>query len=122
VLTVISALSPSDLVPDFIPGIGLLDDLIVIPLGIALALRFMPQDVWDEYRKKALAGFAEVNLASFEGVLLILFILLRLWRSSSSVSRRSSSDFFSCSSWTCTPLQTPSTGGRFSSRPGLGSC
>lgn len=80
VLTVIYALSPIDLVPDFIPWIGLLDDLIVIPLGIALALRFMPQDVWDEYRTKAQAGFAEVKLASFEGVLLILFILLGLWK------------------------------------------
>ncbi|HOX36133.1 MAG TPA: YkvA family protein [Methanoregulaceae archaeon] len=80
VLTVVYALSPIDLVPDFIPGIGFLDDLVIIPLGIALALRCMPQDVWDEYRKKARAEFTGIRLDSFEGVLLILFILLGLWK------------------------------------------
>ena len=36
------ALSPIDLIPDFIPVLGYLDDLIIVPLGIALAIRLMP--------------------------------------------------------------------------------
>ncbi|RPI39115.1 MAG: DUF1232 domain-containing protein [Methanoregulaceae archaeon] len=80
VLTVIYALSPIDLIPDFIPGIGYLDDLIIIPVGIALAVRLMPEDVWEEYRGRAKAGFAGIKLDSWEGILLILFILLGLWK------------------------------------------
>lgn len=80
VLTVIYALSPIDLIPDFIPGIGYLDDLIIIPVGIALAVWLMPKEVWEEYRRRARAGFAGIKLDSWEGVLLILFIILGLWK------------------------------------------
>jgi uncharacterized membrane protein YkvA (DUF1232 family) len=80
VLTVVYALSPIDLIPDFIPFFGYLDDLIIIPLGITLAIHFMPEDVWDEYRVRARAGFANIQLNSGEGVLLILFIMLGLWK------------------------------------------
>jgi len=48
VLVVAYALSPIDLIPDFIPVLGLLDDLILLPLGIALAIRLMPKEVWTE--------------------------------------------------------------------------
>lgn len=44
------ALSPIDLIPDFIPIIGLLDDLILVPMGIAIAIRLMPEDVLQEAR------------------------------------------------------------------------
>lgn len=47
------ALSPVDLIPDFIPVLGYLDDLILIPLGIFLALRMIPRDVMAECRAKA---------------------------------------------------------------------
>jgi len=47
------ALSPIDLIPDFIPVLGLLDDLILVPLGIALALRLIPPDVLAEHRRNA---------------------------------------------------------------------
>lgn len=47
------ALSPIDLIPDFIPVLGLLDDLILVPLGIALVLRWTPQVVMVECREKA---------------------------------------------------------------------
>jgi uncharacterized membrane protein YkvA (DUF1232 family) len=47
------ALSPVDLIPDVIPVIGYLDDLLLIPLGIWLALRFVPTVVWQECRQKA---------------------------------------------------------------------
>ncbi|MGD9143405.1 MAG: YkvA family protein [Dehalococcoidia bacterium] len=47
------ALSPVDLIPDFIPIIGYLDDLILIPAGIYLTLKLVPDEVLEEYREKA---------------------------------------------------------------------
>ncbi len=47
------AFSPLDLVPDFIPVLGYLDDLVFIPLGIALAIRMIPPSVLEESREKA---------------------------------------------------------------------
>lgn len=47
------AVSPIDLVPDFIPVLGLLDDVILLPLGIALCLKLMPADVMEECRARA---------------------------------------------------------------------
>lgn len=44
------AASPVDLIPDFIPVLGLLDDLIILPLGIALVLHLIPKDVMAEHR------------------------------------------------------------------------
>jgi len=49
------SLSPIDLVPDFIPVLGYLDDLILVPLGIALAVRMIPAEVMDDCRAQALA-------------------------------------------------------------------
>ncbi|PAY04606.1 hypothetical protein CK489_35910 [Bradyrhizobium sp. UFLA03-84] len=49
------ALSPIDLIPDFIPVIGYLDDLILLPLGIWLALALVPDEVMEECRTKASA-------------------------------------------------------------------
>ena len=45
--------SPIDLIPDFIPVLGLLDDLVLVRLGIAVAIRMIPADVWAEAREKA---------------------------------------------------------------------
>ena len=47
------ALSPIDLIPDFIPVLGYLDDIILIPLGIALAVRMIPHPVLEECRARA---------------------------------------------------------------------
>ena len=52
-LTVVYALSPIDLVPDFIPVLGYLDDLIILPALVALTIKFIPDDVFEEYRKQA---------------------------------------------------------------------
>lgn len=46
------AFSPIDLIPDFIPIFGYLDDLILVPLGIALVLKMIPKNVIVEYREK----------------------------------------------------------------------
>lgn len=47
------AFSPIDLIPDFIPVVGYLDDLIVVPLGIALVIRMIPRAVWEECTRAA---------------------------------------------------------------------
>lgn len=47
------ALSPIDLIPDFIPLFGQLDDLVLLPLGIALTLRLIPAPAWAECRARA---------------------------------------------------------------------
>ena len=53
ILVAAYALSPIDLIPDFIPVIGYLDDLILIPIGIALVIRLTPDEVLDSARAKA---------------------------------------------------------------------
>jgi uncharacterized membrane protein YkvA (DUF1232 family) len=44
------ALSPIDLIPDFVPVLGYLDDLIIVPLGILLAVRLVPPELMAEFR------------------------------------------------------------------------
>jgi uncharacterized membrane protein YkvA (DUF1232 family) len=44
------ALSPIDLIPDFIPVLGYVDDLLIVPLGICLVVRLIPENVMAEYR------------------------------------------------------------------------
>jgi uncharacterized membrane protein YkvA (DUF1232 family) len=53
------ALSPVDLVPDFIPVLGLVDDVILIPLGVALALRLIPADAIADARARARGALAD---------------------------------------------------------------
>ena len=47
------ALSPIDLIPDFVPVLGHLDDLVVVPLGILLAVKLVPPDLMAEFREEA---------------------------------------------------------------------
>lgn len=47
------ALSPIDLIPDFIPIVGYLDDLLIVPIGLLLVMRMLPADVLAESRTKA---------------------------------------------------------------------
>ena len=53
------ALSPIDLIPDFIPVIGLLDDLLIVPAGIWFALRLIPAPLMAEFRAEAAARAAK---------------------------------------------------------------
>ena len=68
------ALSPIDLVPDFIPILGLLDDAVLLPLGIALALRLIPAEVIAESRAKAAEKFATGRPVSRSAALAIVAI------------------------------------------------
>jgi uncharacterized membrane protein YkvA (DUF1232 family) len=53
VLIIAYALSPIDLIPDFIPVLGLLDELVLLPAGILLLLKMIPPGVMEEYRRTA---------------------------------------------------------------------
>jgi len=53
VVVVAYALSPIDLIPDFIPVLGYVDDLILVPLGVLLAIRLIPPDLMIEFRAQA---------------------------------------------------------------------
>lgn len=68
------ALSPIDLIPDFIPVLGYLDDLILVPLGIKLAIRLVPKSLMIEYRIRA--AQRDDRPKSKAGLLFILFIWL----------------------------------------------
>ena len=67
------ALSPIDLIPDFIPVIGYLDDLLLVPLGILLAVRLIPPDLMAEFRAAAEGQRKPVSRA---GALVIVAIWL----------------------------------------------
>ncbi|WP_203142471.1 YkvA family protein [Marinobacter mangrovi] len=56
-IVVAYALSPIDLIPDFIPVLGYLDDIILLPLGVALAIRLVPEAVMSDCRARALDAF-----------------------------------------------------------------
>lgn len=73
------ALSPIDLIPDFIPVLGYLDDIILVPLGILLAVRLIPPEVLAEHRATAVdtplrksKGAAIVIVAVWIGLSLVL--------------------------------------------------
>jgi len=56
ILVLAYAVSPIDLVPDFIPVLGLLDDIVLLPLGIALAVRLTPRPLWEARLREAEAS------------------------------------------------------------------
>ncbi|MFN0263512.1 YkvA family protein [Tepidamorphus sp. 3E244] len=83
------ALSPIDLIPDFIPVIGLLDDLIIVPLGIWLAVRMIPPHVLEEHRRAADAALsrplgyvvtAVIVLLWIAAVIVTGLLAVRVWR------------------------------------------
>lgn len=72
------AFSPIDLIPDFIPVIGYLDDLIIVPLGIWLVLKMIPPVVLAECREKAQEAMGEgkpTNWIAAGAIVLIWFLL-----------------------------------------------
>lgn len=71
------AFSPIDLIPDPIPVLGYLDDLVLVPLGVALALRMIPQPVMDECRERAQAILDQDRPRNWAaaGVIVALWIL-----------------------------------------------
>jgi len=66
------AASPIDLIPDFIPVVGYLDDLIIVPLGIALVIKLIPAEIMAEHR--ALASAAQDRPVSWTAA--TIFVVL----------------------------------------------
>jgi uncharacterized membrane protein YkvA (DUF1232 family) len=75
------AFSPIDLIPDFVPVLGYLDDLVLVPLGIALAIKMIPPEVLAECREKSEAVMAQgkpVN-KSAAVVIILLWVAIIAW-------------------------------------------
>lgn len=70
------AFSPIDLIPDFIPLLGYLDDLVIVPLGVLLALRMIPPAVWAESRERAREAMAEGGPVSRWAAVVVVLIWL----------------------------------------------
>ena len=74
IFVVAHTLSPIDLIPDFIPVLGYLDDLIITPLGLALLLKMIPEEVMVEARRKA-----QISMDAKDPSRLGLIIVLAVW-------------------------------------------
>lgn len=70
------ALSPIDLIPDVIPVIGYLDDLLIVPLLILLAIKLIPAELMTELRDKAVHRMSEGRPVSIVGAVFIVFLWL----------------------------------------------
>ena len=71
------AFSPIDLIPDFIPVLGYLDDLILIPAGIALTLKLIPPEVMDDARLTASPKSPERSVGWIgAGIIILIWLLI----------------------------------------------
>jgi uncharacterized membrane protein YkvA (DUF1232 family) len=81
------ALSPIDLIPDFIPVLGYLDDLVIVPLGILLVVALIPTTLMAEFRERAVAVAARPRSTAAAVVIVLIWIAAAvlagwwLWRS-----------------------------------------
>jgi len=86
-VTVAYALSPIDLVPDFIPVLGYLDDVILLPAFVALTIKLIPDEVFAECRKESEGLWADGKpkkwycaIPVFVFWLLIIFVIVKaIW-------------------------------------------
>ena len=77
------ALSPIDLIPDFIPVLGYLDDLLLVPAGLWLALRLIPPAVLEEARREAAAHPHKLARSAWGlGLMVLIYavVLAAFWR------------------------------------------
>lgn len=70
------AFSPVDLIPDFIPMLGLLDDLIIILAGIALIVRLIPQDLMASFRREATTRCHPSSNWLAAGLIIVLWLVM----------------------------------------------
>lgn len=69
-------LSPIDLIPDFIPVIGYLDDLIIVPAGITLLIKMIPRDILEECRAKARSDLSDRRPKGWIAAIIVVLIWL----------------------------------------------
>ena len=75
-ITVAYALSPIDLIPDFVPILGYLDDVLLLPLLVALTIKFIPKEIFEEKRKEAINLWKDGVPKKWYYALPIIFIWL----------------------------------------------
>jgi len=68
--------SPIDPIPDFIPGVGLLDEMVVVPIGILIAAKMIPRDILEECREKAREVAQDEKLVSRGAAVVVVAIWL----------------------------------------------
>ena len=73
------ALSPIDLIPDFIPVLGYLDDLIIVPLGILHAIRLVPSVLMQEFREEAIQQEGRPKSYAGIAVVVTIWIVCAVW-------------------------------------------
>ena len=75
------AFSPIDLIPDPIPILGYLDDLLLVPAGILLARRLIPPALLAEYREQAAALMAQGKPVNWfaAGVIVVIWLAVAFW-------------------------------------------
>ncbi|MCR5883464.1 DUF1232 domain-containing protein [Rhizobacter sp. J219] len=78
VLVLAYVLSPIDLIPDFIPVLGQLDDLVIVPLGIALVVRLTPRPLWEGLLREAEASRDKLPRLWWGALLIVLLWLVLL--------------------------------------------
>lgn len=74
------ALSPIDLIPDFIPVLGYLDDLVLLPFGVLVAVRLIPTGVWADAREQARTASRTTTPANWiaAGLIMVLWIVITI--------------------------------------------
>jgi uncharacterized membrane protein YkvA (DUF1232 family) len=72
------ALSPIDLIPDFIPVLGQLDDLLLIPLGVALVVKLTPKPLWEARMREAEASREKLPRLWWGAALIVLLWIVML--------------------------------------------
>lgn len=73
-LVVAYAVSPIDLIPDFIPVLGYLDDLVILPLGILLAVKMIPADVMQDCRRMAATELTGRKTGVMAGAVVVIAV------------------------------------------------
>jgi uncharacterized membrane protein YkvA (DUF1232 family) len=73
------ALSPIDLIPDFIPVLGYLDDLILVPLGLALVIHLTPAEVMASARERARAASGSPASRGMAVVIVVVWVVGLAW-------------------------------------------
>lgn len=86
-------LSPIDLIPDFIPLLGYLDDLLIVPLGIALAVRLIPATLMAEFRAEAVAVAKPVSRTTAVAIVALWILFVGM-----------------AASWVCSKVREPPLG------------
>ncbi|HAS38361.1 MAG TPA: hypothetical protein DCY31_05280 [Ruminococcaceae bacterium] len=79
-LTVAYALSPIDLIPDFVPVLGYLDDLLIVPLLVTLTVKCIPYSVWEQCRTESADMWKDGKPKKwYYAVPIVIFWLIIIW-------------------------------------------